>query len=161
MKPTRRQPAQGSAGVAGKRLPGLWTLLFQHLQANCPGCSSGPRFSRRRFHARLLQFNHYPAETRPISYPIKNSGLMVAQLMNKTRITFLWTHIRRIRGSFRSWNLRRARMSQPRVISHHGIHWADLVLGGVISRAQIAVGRMYMSARKFPVISHASGVRNQ
>ena len=34
-------------------------------------------------------------------------------------------------------------------------------LGSVISRAQIAVGRIYIPARKFPVISHASGVRNQ
>jgi hypothetical protein len=33
--------------------------------------------------------------------------------------------------------------------------------GGVISRAQIAIGRMYIPARKFPVISQASGVRNQ
>jgi hypothetical protein len=32
---------------------------------------------------------------------------------------------------------------------------------GVISSAQIAVGRMYIPARKFPVMSHASGVRNQ
>jgi hypothetical protein len=34
-------------------------------------------------------------------------------------------------------------------------------LGGVISMAQIAVGRMYIPARKFPVMSQASGVRNQ
>ena len=32
---------------------------------------------------------------------------------------------------------------------------------GVISRAQMAIGRMYIPARKFPVMSHASGVRNQ
>jgi hypothetical protein len=32
---------------------------------------------------------------------------------------------------------------------------------GVISSAQTAIGRMYMPARKFPVASHASGVRNQ
>src|ERR1700721_1480634 len=38
---------------------------------------------------------------------------------------------------------------------------AGFTLAGVISGAQIAVGRMYMPARKFPVISHASGVRNQ
>ena len=32
---------------------------------------------------------------------------------------------------------------------------------GVISMAQIAMGRMYIPARKFPVMSQASGVRNQ
>ena len=32
---------------------------------------------------------------------------------------------------------------------------------GVISTAQMAIGRMYIPARKFPVMSHASGVRNQ
>jgi ATP-dependent protease HslVU (ClpYQ) peptidase subunit len=40
-------------------------------------------------------------------------------------------------------------------------HSGDFDLAGVISRAQMAMGRMYMPARKFPVISHASGVRNQ
>jgi hypothetical protein len=33
--------------------------------------------------------------------------------------------------------------------------------GRVISMAQTAAGRMYMDARKFPVSSQASGVRNQ
>ena len=33
--------------------------------------------------------------------------------------------------------------------------------GRVISMAQIPAGRMYMPARKFPVMSQASGVRNQ
>jgi hypothetical protein len=32
---------------------------------------------------------------------------------------------------------------------------------GVISMAQMPAGRIYMEARKFPVISHASGVLNQ
>jgi hypothetical protein len=32
---------------------------------------------------------------------------------------------------------------------------------GVISKAQIAIGRMYIPARKLPVTSQASGVRNQ
>ena len=40
-------------------------------------------------------------------------------------------------------------------------HSGDFDLAGVISGAQMAMGRMYMPARKFPVISHASGVRNQ
>src|ERR1700721_1092230 len=33
--------------------------------------------------------------------------------------------------------------------------------GGVISIAQMAMGRMYIPARKLPSTSHASGVRNQ
>lgn len=54
------------------------------------------------------------------------------------------------------------------VVSHRGLLIVDLALDagqwpadGIISIAQTAAGRMYMGARKFPVSSHASGVRNQ
>src|ERR1700689_820414 len=38
---------------------------------------------------------------------------------------------------------------------------AHCLLVGIISMAQTAAGRMYMGARKLPVSSQASGVRNQ
>ena len=65
---------------------------------------------------------------------------------------------RHLKQNRRSWRRSSARNSSPirELLKRY------FVAGeGVISRAQIAMGRMYIPALKFPVMPHASGVLNQ